>query len=157
MTLQVDQNVQFVFGDPRGGVRIGHIRNVDAMLHRIQKALAIVRLVRLAVVVRKDFELLAIVMLEHADHQQHGRVMAEVRGRIADANAARLALFQRHVAEQRTHVRRHLARHVRARDFEVVALVRAPRDVGHRKFVDGVVYAITLFKRPNLLFFDLPT
>ncbi len=88
VAVDVDKDIDAIFRDHGGRIVITDAANV-APLVAIGLDAGLDRIIRLdAGVVSEHLEVLAIVLLEEVDHQIADGVMAQVRGDIADAQAA---------------------------------------------------------------------
>ncbi len=124
--LQVEQDIQAIRGHARRSFVVAHRVDRHVMLDGIEEALPVLGNIRAAVVVGKDFETLPVVALEHASHEMHGRVVAEIAGQIAHTQA--LAGVACGVQGEWRSLRNH-SRNVGARHTEIACFVPTPGQV----------------------------
>ena len=123
--LEVDQNIDAEAADRLGGFGVGEGQDVDVIVHRVEHALVhgVVAAGSGRVAEGEDLEAVAVMRLQHAGEQRHGRVIVEIAGDIADADNLRILALDIGVeADRRGDRRQH-------------DIGRAPRIAGQERFV----------------------
>src|SRR5207249_4160352 len=87
VAVDVDQDVDPVGADLRGGRLVAHFADVDPVLDRGLDPLVQRALVLAPAIVGEDLDVLAVVQLEELGHQVADGVVAQVGGDIAHAQA----------------------------------------------------------------------
>ncbi len=84
-SLQVDQDVDLVLGDAAGGLRLRPVADVDDAVEGVLEPPAVFIYRWRGEVIADDLEPLPVLRLDHPGDEVGGRMVAEIPGKIADA------------------------------------------------------------------------